>query len=492
MILSVAITTRAGRALVSRQFNRLTRTQVEGHLGAFPKLLSRANQSYVETENIRYVYQDLGDLYFIVITTKDSNILEDLDLLSLLLDLTRQTLETQETEVNEQLVLDSSLELIFAYDECIFDGYRQNVTVSDVKTFLKMESQEEDEFNRERKAKEDKAREELRAKMQEIRRQKRAAARSRDTAPQPIAVTSVVEAVEDVERPKPIRRQAAGQAGMALQKRGSPRDRAEQMILEEGLTARDRPIPKAADVSAAFAGVSVKLVEIMNAGLTMDGRVEHMELEGRLIADSSARGTFFIQLGKEANFGRFKTRHMKQKDRKLFPDKKQLQFDSTEPGETTLLGWRFTSVGGKDLPMSVNCWIPDPKERSTSFGCEVELNDQTLVFAPVVLAVPVRKPRAAQVSRADGEIEVVEKEGLLKWSIPELSAENQTAELEFVVPPSDSSFSPITVEFESETLFSGFEVVSVAAAQSDGQPNFEEPVRYQVTKSLTAGQFQIT
>jgi hypothetical protein len=491
MMLSVAITTRAGRALVSRQFNRLTRTQVEGHLGAFPKLLSRANQSYVETENIRYVSQDLGDLYFIVITTKDSNILEDLDLLSLLLDLTRQTLETQDTQVNEQLVLDSSLELIFAYDECIFDGYRQNVTVSDVRTFLKMESREEDEFNRERKAKEDNAREELRAKMREIRRQKRNAGSRRNAAPQPIAVTAVAEAVDDAERPKPPRRQPAGQSGMALQKKGSPRDRAKQMILEEGLSARDRPGP-AVDAPAAFAGVSVKFVEIMNAGLAMDGRVEHMELEGRLIVDSSARGTFFIQLDKEANSARFKTRHMKQKDRKLFPDKKQLQFDSTEPGETTLLGWRFTSVGGKDLPISVNCWIPDPRERSTSFGCEVELNDQALVFAPVVLGVPVRKPRTAQIGRADGDIEIVEKEGLIKWTIPELSAENQTAELEFVIPAPDSSFSPITIEFESETLFAGFDVVSVAAAQPGGQPNFDEPVRYQVTKSLTAGQFQIT
>ena len=167
MILSVAIVTKDGTPLVARQFNRLTRTQVEGHLGAFPKLLYKSNQSYIETENIRYVYQELGEIYFILITSKDSNILEDLDLLALLVDLTRETLDASEATITAESVLRGSLELVFAYDECIFDGYRQNVTINDVETFLKMESKDELEYLREKKAKEDKAKTEMNEKMQE-------------------------------------------------------------------------------------------------------------------------------------------------------------------------------------------------------------------------------------------------------------------------------------------------------------------------------------
>ena len=165
MILSVSIITQSGNPLVARQFNHFSRSQLEGHLGAFPKLISNSSQSYIETESIRYVFQAIGKLYFVLITSKNSNIIEDLDLLSLLIDLTCTTLNVSDSEITEDLVYKSQFELIFAYDECIFDGYYQDVSVSDVTTFLAMESQEEDEFNRNRKAKEDAAALQLRQRM---------------------------------------------------------------------------------------------------------------------------------------------------------------------------------------------------------------------------------------------------------------------------------------------------------------------------------------
>jgi hypothetical protein len=47
-------------ALVSRQFLDMTRIRIEGLLAAFPKLVSTGKQhTYVETENVRYLYQPL-------------------------------------------------------------------------------------------------------------------------------------------------------------------------------------------------------------------------------------------------------------------------------------------------------------------------------------------------------------------------------------------------------------------------------------------------
>ena len=74
-------------ALVSRQYVQMTRVRVEGLLAAFPKLVGSGKQhTYVETENVRYVYQPLecGTMYLLLVTTKGSNILEDLDVLRLL------------------------------------------------------------------------------------------------------------------------------------------------------------------------------------------------------------------------------------------------------------------------------------------------------------------------------------------------------------------------------------------------------------------------
>ena len=45
---------------MSRQFVDMTRIRIEGLLAAFPKLVNSGKQhTYVDTENVRYVYQPM-------------------------------------------------------------------------------------------------------------------------------------------------------------------------------------------------------------------------------------------------------------------------------------------------------------------------------------------------------------------------------------------------------------------------------------------------
>lgn len=83
--LTVAILTRGGKTLLSRQFVPMTRIRVEGLLGSFPKLLGSSSQhTFIETDEVRYVYQGSEDLYVLMVTNKQSNIMEDLETLRLI------------------------------------------------------------------------------------------------------------------------------------------------------------------------------------------------------------------------------------------------------------------------------------------------------------------------------------------------------------------------------------------------------------------------
>ena len=62
----------------------MTKLRIEGLLAAFPKLVGSGGQhTFIETENVRYLYQPIEQLYAVLVTNKQSNIMEDLDTLRL-------------------------------------------------------------------------------------------------------------------------------------------------------------------------------------------------------------------------------------------------------------------------------------------------------------------------------------------------------------------------------------------------------------------------
>jgi hypothetical protein len=338
MILSVAVITKEGRTLLARQFTA-DRSQIEGYLGAFPKLVVNERHSYIETEAVRYVFQDLVELYFILITTKDSNVMEDMVVLSLMVNLTREIVQPKESQISEESVQASALELIFAYDECIVDGYRQNVTIADVRSFLAMESHEEAEFLKQRRDKEAKAATELNRKMKELERERKKQGGSRHTEMSSIQspmilTTTETTVVETASRAKPMRAAFPNRQGMSLGKRATPKDKAQQMIIEEGLAGSALQASPAGVTPPVTAGsaVTIKLIEQLSTEVNRFGTVSQVAVEGRLTAVCSVRGDYFVQVispePKEPEPGEpiFTSRALKQKNRSLFTESKLLQF----------------------------------------------------------------------------------------------------------------------------------------------------------------------
>ena len=118
----------------------MPRSRIEALLAALPKLLDLNTQhTTVEQDNVRYVYQPLDELYMVLITNRQSNILQDIDSLHLFAQVTSSICRS----LDEREISRNAFELISAYDEVVNLGYRENLTLNQIKTFLEMESHEE-------------------------------------------------------------------------------------------------------------------------------------------------------------------------------------------------------------------------------------------------------------------------------------------------------------------------------------------------------------
>lgn len=166
VLIAASVITKSGKPLVTRQYVAdMTRARLEGLIDAIPKLIgpsdggskgsgkgeksksaatAAANKeqrqhTFVETDAVRYVYQPLDNVYMVLVTTKASNILEDLETLRLF----ARVLPEYCKSLEEREILDKAFDLIFAFDEIVVLGYRESVNLAQIRTFTEMDSHEE-------------------------------------------------------------------------------------------------------------------------------------------------------------------------------------------------------------------------------------------------------------------------------------------------------------------------------------------------------------
>lgn len=162
-------------ALLSRQFVGLPRPRLESLLASFPRLVSPTSEhTVVESSGVRFVYTPLEDLYVLLITNTQSNILLDLSTLSLV---TRIATELGSAgrggAIGELDVMRVNFEILSAWDEVISIGWRENVNLAQVRNVLEMESHEEKIQEIIARNKEHEAKEELKRRAKQLEHQRR-------------------------------------------------------------------------------------------------------------------------------------------------------------------------------------------------------------------------------------------------------------------------------------------------------------------------------
>mmetsp|Transcript_2643 Transcript_2643/g.2968 ORF Transcript_2643/g.2968 Transcript_2643/m.2968 type:complete len:528 (+) Transcript_2643:248-1831(+) len=525
VVLAAAIITKTGKPLLSRQFVDMTRIRIEGLLAAFPKLVGSGKQhTYVETENVRYVYQPMEALYLLLVTNKQSNILEDLETLRLLSkmipDYCQITLNTYEAKpLDEETIERHAFELLFAIDEILSFGHKENVTMQQVKTFTDMDSHEEKLHKMIIQSKINDTKDVMKKKANEIDKSKqvekmREGAKSFSMSSissgpmggissegSELFHTSISSgSLSDMpkessftpsaqEKPQPPKK------GMVLGKSNKSANQFLEAMKAEGELVEDtssRPGPVASAVAAPVVTepVSIVVEEKLSVTAKKDGGLDTMEVQGTMSLEvlSDADSFLHVLINQGANKGfQFKTHP--NIDKGLHSKQSILGLkDPARPFPTGsplgILKWRMQTTDESMVPISINCW-PSVSGGESYVSIEYEAtSDHEL--QNVLISVPL--PSLAdppQVNQVDGDFKYDARRGMLEWEIELIDDTNRNGSLEFVVPACDGDvFFPIDVHFTCKTTFCDVSVKNVQTVEG-------EPVQYALQTIMDVAGFQV-
>lgn len=545
VVLAASICTRGGKTIVTRQFRDLPKDRVTALLAGFPKLISEGTQhTTAEDNDVRYVYQPIDELYLVLITNLQSNILQDIGTLNLL----GQLVGTLVRQADEREVLEKSFEIMFAFDEAVNMGYRENLTVAQVTKYLEMESHEENlheiiERNKEMEAAEERK---LKAKQLEMSRREMAkrsagmggasggfgsqrgsmgtssfgsAAR---TAP-PASMPETIYDRDDDAKPKAkpaIMRGKGLQLGKKKTNLRSSLDNDPEVSLLMESHAQARAPPTSANAtknnsytahsllsskSAAPAevhndGIHIAIKEELAVVMERMGAVKSVEVKGSLqlrIADPDL-AAIHLQVHAEGPANQYRTHP--NVDKSAFMKDKVIKLKDASRGfptnnqQLSVLRWQISQLDAARVPLQVQCWFVAAEDGSGHLSgiVEYELNEScTETLENVKVKIPLMTGDVA-VSSLPEQTSYNQYDDGLEWVIPEIvpGSESAAGSFEWVAEASsEDDFFPMAVEFgvrEPSASFGGVEIVDVVSAADE-----PESVEFEKEMSIHSESFAI-
>lgn len=540
VVICAAVLSRSGRVLLSRAFTALSRNRMEGYLQSFPKLVGPDSQhTFIETESIRYVYQPMESIYVLLITNKQSNIMEDLESLRLFAKLLPEYCGGQSEEHLSARVF----ELLFAVDELLtHGGYREHVTLQQIKTFTEMDSHEEKLQKIIMESKMSQARDEARRKASDIDHQKaalkqaqamaggggggagryssygsenapsrdsyndRGSSHGRDDSRSESTAAPKKPAESAASSSSSSSSKSAGKVkGMQLSKGKKTEDFMAQLGKEEKLapaTGKVGPIGSGASaasssVPAAKQSVRVLVEEKVHCVLDREGGIKKLAITGEIklsIFDPLDSKIVIQTTGALQEKDGFKSRLHPKIDKKAWTTDGALglgdatkSFPVGSENAPIILKWRKESSSESDVPLSINFW-PNVENGSSVVSVEYSAaNCGEIVLQNVLIQIPCASREPPEVSNIEGEFKFDSKKQMLSWRIPQITSENQSGSLEFSIPEVDpDSFFPIEVSFDSGSTLSRIGIVGVVQAE-----NPEQEVEFHADTSMSVEKYTI-
>ena len=168
--LSVVICDRSAKIIFARQFFNISRRDLEEYIIQFSRGVDSCKEiTHFESDKVRYIFIPIDTFYLILITTKNSNIIEDTEILKLIYRLIQDLCYS----INQESIIENAFEIMLGIDDIVSLGYRNSVNLGQIKQYLQMESAEEKEFKRKKEEQELAVQKALEEKGREFDRQRR-------------------------------------------------------------------------------------------------------------------------------------------------------------------------------------------------------------------------------------------------------------------------------------------------------------------------------
>uniref|UniRef100_A0A915PC13 Coatomer subunit delta n=1 Tax=Setaria digitata TaxID=48799 RepID=A0A915PC13_9BILA len=514
VLIGAAIITKAGKPLLARVFiSDMTKARLEGLLDAFPKLIasykSQRQHTFIETDSVRYVFHPLDSVHVVLITTKASNILEDLETLRLFSRVIPEYCRSND----EKEIQTNLFDLIFAFDEIVALGYRENVNLAQIRTFTEMDSHEERVFNQIKIAQERAANELMTQKAMELKKLKAEQRKSgRGLGNSATAISSaslpLTAVIDDTPvrlaiKPKaPVSARGSGKA-LKLGSKNADDDQFLKQLKREGQLV-DSPV-RASDIgntgnravselsSSAISQmpVHIKIEERLSVSVSRDGGLESGEVLGSaslLIGDPQFT-TVCVQISNNDKHGAQLQVHPNL-DKKEWQQNSLLKLKSVQKPfplnmDVGVLKWRLLLNNEEILPISINCW-PNENPDGCVVNIEYTLQAENMALNNVVITIPLPPAAVPVVSECEGIYEYMRSRSQLVWSLPVIDESNKSGSLEFSTPNGQANhFFPVIVRFTSTDLFCNMAVESVQKMDAS------EMIQYSTECRLISEKFEI-
>jgi len=144
--------------------------ELEEHVVHFTRNIETCKEnSTLESEKNRFIFIPIENLYLVLITDKESNLIEDIEIVKLIYRLIQDICGN----ITEQSIAENSFELLMGIDDIVNMGYRDAVQITQIKQFMLMESQDEKEFRKIQEQKENLVKKQMQEKAREFEKMRR-------------------------------------------------------------------------------------------------------------------------------------------------------------------------------------------------------------------------------------------------------------------------------------------------------------------------------